>query len=148
MKNYILPVENYFGGDGWKMPVAFSTECDLQTLKRKNLSQYIKLMIVVFQKAHNTKSFSQGFSAIELECTYSRMKLNPEIGSTNETITDEHIGSEETLKIKFENHQGIAFDVSEPLPYTESLEPALVGSIQHITLSTSDISLIFEDTDY
>lgn len=147
MKNYILPVENYFGGDGWKMP-AFSTECDLQTLKRKKTFS-VHQTLDCFPKKHTIQNHSvRVFSAIELECTYSRMKLNPDIGATNETITDEHIGSDETLKIKFENHQGIAFDVSEPLPCSEALEPALVGSIQHITLSTSELSLIFEDTVY
>lgn len=148
MNNYILPVKNFFGGDGWDMPIAFSTDYDLAALKRKNLGQYIKLMIVAFQKAHNSKSFIKGFSAIELECTYSRMKLSTDIGNTNDTITDEHIGSDETLKIKFEDHQGIAFDVMEPLPYPAVVESSLLGLLQHITLNTSDLSVIFEDTDY
>lgn len=148
MKNYILPVENFMGGAGWKMPIPFSVDCDLESLKRKNLGQFIKLMIVVFQKAHNKKSYNKGFTAIELECTYSRMKLNPDIGTTNETITDEHIGSDETIKIKFEDHQRICFDVMEPIPYPEVFESSLLGMLQHTVLNTGDLSLIMENADY
>lgn len=145
MNNYILPVENFLGGNGWKMPIPFSTDLDLAALKRKNLGQFIKLMIVVFQKAHNKKSYHKGFTTIELECTYSRMKLNPDIGTTNETITDEHIGSDETLKVKFEDHQGICFDVMEPIPYPEIFESSLLGLLQHTVLNSGDLSLILDD---
>lgn len=141
---YLLPVENFHGGDGWKMPVVFSTGTDLDQLKRSDLARYIKIMILAFQKAHKEKSYDHGFSAILLEAEYSQMRLNPNFWS-EQSMTVEHMTSDEELKLSLIDNLNITYDVKEPERLKQGLDPQLMEHVHYINLSLTDLEIIIDD---
>lgn len=144
MFNYLLPVENFHGGDGWKMPVTFSIDTDLDQLKKTDLVRYIKIMILAFQKAHKAKSFDHGFTALLLEAEYSQMRLNPDFWK-EQSITDEHMTSDEVLKLSVIDNLNITYDIHEPERLKQQLDSVLKDHIQHIEISASDLEIIIDD---
>lgn len=141
---YLLPIENFHGGDGWKMPVVFSTGTDLDQLKRSDLARYIKIMLLAFQKSHKEKSFDHGFTAILLEADYSQMRLEPDFWN-DQSITVEHMTSDEELKLSIIDNLNITYDVLEPKRLKQVLDPLLMDHLHYINLSVADLEIIKDE---
>lgn len=141
---YLLPIENFHGGDGWKMPVVFSTGTDLDQLKRSDLARYIKIMLLAFQKAHKEKSFDHGFTAIQLEAEYSQMRLEPDFWN-DQSMTVEHLTSDEELKLSIIDNLNITYDVKEPERLKHALDPLLMDHLHYINLTVTDLEIIKDE---
>lgn len=141
---YLLPVENFHGGDGWKMPVIFSIATDLEQLRKNDFVRYIKIMLLAFQKAHEEKSFNDGFSSIFVEGEISRMRLEPNFWD-EQYITVEHIRHDEDIKLVLVDHQDITFDVNEPERIKDAINPLFLEYVHHITLNDADLEIIKDE---
>jgi hypothetical protein len=147
MFTYILPIENFFGGNGWKMPVIFTTDVNLTELKKPDMNKYIKIMMLAFNKLFNELSYNNSFTSIQLVAEYSNSNLNPKFWEAGQAITTEHIGTDEALSINFTDSQGIAFTVKEPfqIQHPEMINQIFFNVLHRISLTESDLAVIIED---
>lgn len=147
MFTYILPIENFFGGNGWKMPVIFTTGVDLMEMKKPDMDKYIKVMMLAFNKFYNQLSYNNSFKSIQLIAEYSNSNLNPNFWDAGQIITTEHIGTDEVLTLNFTDSQGICFTVKEPfqIQHPEMINQIFFNVLHNISLNENDLAVIIED---
>lgn len=147
MFTYILPIENFFGGNGWKMPILFSTGVNLLELKKLDMDKYIKIIMLAFDKVYKELSYDNSFKSIQLVAEYSNSNLNPNFWESGQALTTEHIGSDEPLALNYTDSQGITFTVREPfqIQYPDMTNQCFSTMLHNINLSKSELAIIVEE---